>query len=67
MVRCLIFLHKPYFQGEINHKVHRYIVDSFYSGPSGILGSDGEQDTVKAGARGVRIVALSISSLEQTQ
>ena len=38
-----------------------------YSGPSGILGSDGKQNTAKAGARGVRIVALSISSHEQTQ
>ena len=34
-----------------------------YSGPSGILSSDGKQNT----AWGVRIVALSISSHEQTQ
>ena len=38
-----------------------------YSGPSGILGSDRKQNTAYAGARGVRIVALSISSHEQTQ
>ena len=38
-----------------------------YSGPSGVLGSDGKQNTAYAGARGVRIVALSISSHEQTQ
>ena len=36
--------------------VHRYIVDI----PSGILGSDGKQNTAKASARGVRIVALSL-------
>ena len=43
---------------------HRYIVDIFsYSGPSEILGSDGKQNT----ARGVSIVALSITSHEQTQ
>ena len=38
-----------------------------YSGPSGIFGSDGKQSTAQAGDRGVRIVALSISSHEQTQ
>ena len=38
-----------------------------YSGPSGILGSDRKHNTAKACARGVRIVALSISSHEQTQ
>ena len=43
--------------------VHRYSVDS---GPSGILGSDGKQNTV-AGGRGLSFVALSISSHEQTQ
>ena len=33
--------------------VHRYSVDMFsYSGPSGILGSYGKQNTAKAGARG---------------
>ena len=37
-----------------------------YSGPSGILGS-GRKQTVEAGARGVRIVELFISSHEQTQ
>ena len=43
--------------------IHRYSVDIFpYSGPSGILGSDGKQDTAQAGARGMRIVALSIST-----
>ena len=48
--------------------VHRYNVDIFsYSCPTGILGSDGEQNTASAGARGVRIVALFISSHEQTQ
>ena len=45
--------------------VHRYSVDIFsYSGPSGILGSDGKENT---GAGGVRIVVLSISSHKQTQ
>ena len=39
----------------------------FYSGPSGTLGSDGKLNTAYAGARRVRIVALSISSHEQTQ
>ena len=33
--------------------VHRYSVDFFsYSGPSGILGSDGKQNIALAGARG---------------
>ena len=33
--------------------VHRYSVDIFsYPGPSGILGSDGKQNTAYAGARG---------------
>ena len=35
-----------------------------YSGPFGILGSGGKQNTVLGG---VRIVALSITSNEQTQ
>ena len=48
--------------------VHRYSFDIFsYSGPTGILGSDGKQNTATVGARGVRIVALSSSSHEQTQ
>ena len=48
--------------------VHRYNVDIFsYSGPSGILGSDGKQNRLKRVLEGVRIVALSISSHEQTQ
>ena len=49
--------------------IHRYTVDMFsYSGPSGILGSDGEQNTTLAGARGrENIVSLSIISHEQTQ
>ena len=50
--------------------VHRYSVDIFsYSGPSGILGSDGKQNTASAGAvlGCMRIVRLSISSHEQTQ
>ena len=47
--------------------MHRYSVDILYSGPSAILGSEGKQNTAKAGARGVKIVALSISSHEQTQ
>ena len=48
--------------------MHRYSVDFFlYSGPSGIFGSDGKQNTAKADARDVRIVALSISFHEQTQ
>ena len=46
-------------------ELHRYSVDIFSnSGPSGILGSDGKQNTTYGGARGVRIVALSISSHE---
>ena len=52
--------------------VHGYSVDLFsYSGPSGILSSDGEQNVCKIGLKpvllGVRIVALSISSHEQPQ
>ena len=51
--------------------VHRYTgsVDIFtYSGPSGILGSNGKQNaTLKPLPEGVKIVALSISSHEQTQ
>ena len=43
-------------------------VDIFlYSGSSGILSSDGKQNTANAGARGVRTVALSISFHVQTQ
>ena len=50
------------------HHVHRYIVDMFsYPGPSGTLDSDGKQNTTYAGARGVSIVAFSISSHERTQ
>ena len=46
--------------------MHRYSVDIFsYYGPSGILGSDVKQNTAKA--RVVRIVALSISSYEQSK
>ena len=49
--------------------MHQYDVDNFsYSGPSGILGSDVKQNTVSKQVQGgVRIVALSISSHEQTQ
>ena len=48
--------------------VHRYSVDIFpYSGPSGILGSVGKQNTDKSVLGGVRIVVLSISSHIQTQ
>ena len=43
------------------------VLKVLYAGPSGILGSDRKQNTAYAGARGVRIVALSISSHEQTQ
>ena len=52
-----------------NLPVHRYSVYIFfsYSGPSKILGSDGKQNSTQAGARGVRTVALSVSSHEQTQ
>ena len=47
---------------------HRYSIDIFsYAGPSGLLGSDGMQNTTCVSARGMRIVALSISSHEQTQ
>ena len=47
---------------------HRDGVDIFsYSGPSGMFGSDGKQNIAQAGARGVRIVVLPISSHEQTQ
>ena len=46
--------------------MRRYSVDIFsYSGPSGILGSDGKQNTASL-LGGVRIVALSISSHGQT-
>ena len=51
--------------------LHQYSVDIFsYSGPSGILGSDRKQNTalpLKLVLGGVIIVALSISSHEQTQ
>ena len=48
--------------------MHRYSVDNFsYSGPSGILGSDVKQIQLKPELGGVRIIALSISSHEQTQ
>ena len=48
--------------------MHQYSVDIFsYSGPSGILGSDGKQIPLKPVLGGVRIVALSISYYEQTQ
>ena len=47
--------------------MNRYSFDNFsYSGPSGILGSGGQQNTTEAGARGVAIVLLSISSHDQT-
>ena len=42
-------------------------VDFSYSGPMGISGSDGKHNTAKMVLGGVRIVALSISSHEQTQ
>ena len=38
-----------------------------YSGPTGILGSDGKQNSLQPGLGGVRIVSNSISSHEQTQ
>ena len=45
-----------------------YLYDIFSdSGLSGIFGPDGKQNTAKASGRGVRIVAFSISSHEQTQ
>ena len=51
--------------------VHQYRFDIFsYSGPSGILGSEGKQNTalpLKLVLGGVIIVALYISSHEQTQ
>ena len=48
--------------------VHQYFVDIFsYSGPSGILGSDESRIPLKPVLGGVSIVALSISSHEQTQ
>ena len=44
--------------------MHPYSVDLFsYSGPSGIFGSDGKLKPVLVG---VRIVALSIRTHEQT-
>ena len=47
--------------------VHQYSVDIFlYSGPTGKLGSDGTQIPLKPVLGGVGIVALSISSHEQT-
>ena len=42
-------------------------VGKTYSGPSRILCSEGKQNAVKPMLGGVRIVALSISSHEQTQ
>ena len=42
------------------------LIFSSYSGPSGILSSDGNQNTAKV-PDGVRIDAFSISSHEQTQ
>ena len=48
--------------------VHRYSVDIFsYFGPSGILDSDESRIPLKPVLGGVRIVAFSISSHEQTQ
>ena len=48
--------------------LHLYSVDIFsYSGPSGILGSGGSRIPLKPVLGGVRIVALSISSHEQTR
>ena len=51
--------------------VHRYSVDIFFHirvlQKSGILGSDRQLNTAEADARGVRIVAFSISSHVQTQ
>ena len=38
-----------------------------YSGPSGILCTGRKQNTALGDARGVRIVALTISSHDQTQ
>ena len=53
---------------DITSPVHRYSVDFLYSGPSGVLGSDGKQNTAfKPMLGGLRIVALFISSHEQTQ
>ena len=54
---------------EISFLLLLYIVLIFfsYSGPSGILGSDGKQNTAYVGARGARIVLFSISSHEQAQ
>ena len=47
--------------------VHRYSVDIFSnSGPLGILCSDESRIPLKLVLGGVRIVALSINSLEQT-
>ena len=48
--------------------IHRYSVDIYsYSGPSGILGSDRSRILLKPLLGGVRIVAFSINSHEQTQ
>ena len=48
--------------------MYRYSVDILiYSGPSVILGSEGKQNTVYAGAGDVRFVAISINYHEQTQ
>ena len=43
-----------YYVGLVKHlPVHQYSVDIFsYSGPSGILGSEGQQNSAYAGARG---------------
>ena len=48
--------------------VHRHSFDIFFiSGPSGILGSGESRIPLKLVLEGVRIVALSINSHEQTQ
>ena len=47
--------------GEFDNLRATFYINIFsYSGPSGIFGSDGKQYTALAGARGMRVVALSI-------
>ena len=54
-------LHKTYCN------IHTFLLRRITSGPSGIFGSDGKQNTASAGARGRENCALSIISHEKTQ
>ena len=59
-----IFLTVPCVFRYFFYTCNNYSVDIFsYSGPSKILGCDGKPSTASAGARGVRIVELSMKVL----